>query len=95
MEHVVSELQDEGYGQPQESCDKYKSHWEDVVPIKEAAVPYLPPVLGLQTQHQPIEQHPEGIQFAVLREDAFSKLVPVFQDLFVVDVSQGRYEALH
>lgn len=95
MEHVVSELQDEGYRQPQESCDKYKSHREDVVPIKEATVPYLAPVLSLQCQHEPIEQHPKGIEFAVLREDAFSKLIPIFQDLFVVYVSQGRNETLH
>lgn len=95
MEHIVSELQDEGYRQPQESCDKYEGHREDVVPIKEATIPYLPPVLSLQPQHKPIEQHPKGIQFAVLHEDAFSKLIPIFQDLFIVDVSQGRNETLH
>lgn len=95
MEHVVSELQDEGYRQPQESCDKYKSHGEDVVPIKEATVPYLPPVLSLQRQHEPIEQHSKGIELAILREDAFPKLIHIFQHLFIVDVRQGRHKTLH
>lgn len=95
VEHVVSELQDEGHGQPQEGSDKNECYGEHIVAIKEATVLYLPIILRAQAQHQPIEQHPEDVQLAILHKDTFIELVPFLQDLFIIDVGQSRDETLH
>lgn len=97
MEHIVSELQDQGCCESECGCGKDEQRGVPGVSAEHPAIEDAVTEVGNDKEGKRVKYHPEGIQPGVLDDVRVDTILVVafLEDLLVVDVRKRRQEALN